>query len=138
MSAEENKATFKRFVEHWDKGSLDIVDELIHTDFIYHRPGMEDIRGRDGMKEWGRQFHAAFTNVNHIFEHLVAEDANVAFRFTITALHKGEFRGVPATNKNVEFTATGILRFQDGMVAEEWVDMDALGLLQQLGAINLA
>jgi hypothetical protein len=44
--------------------------------------------------------------------------------------------GVPATNRNVEFTATGILRFNNGMMAEEWVDMNALGLLQQLGALN--
>jgi predicted ester cyclase len=95
MSTEENKAALKRFVDQWDKGNLEIVDELVHPDFIYHRPGMEDVRGRDGMKEWGQQFHAAFSNVVHVFEHLVAEDDHLAFRFTITALHKGEFMRIP-------------------------------------------
>ena len=137
MSVEENKATLRRFIEQWDAGNLDIVDELVAADFVFHRPDIEDIRGRDGMKEYGRQIHAAFANLEHIFEDLVTEGDKIAFRFRITALHKGEFMGIPPTNKEVKFTATGIVKFKNEMLAEEWVDMDALGLLQQLGIVKL-
>ena len=47
----------------------------------------------------------------------------------------GTFSGCLHTGK--QFTATGItvLRFARGKVVEEWVNWDALGLMQQLGAV---
>jgi predicted ester cyclase len=43
--------------------------------------------------------------------------------------------GVPATGAEVEIHGQTILRFEDGRCAERWQSMDALGLLQQLGAL---
>ena len=43
--------------------------------------------------------------------------------------------GVAATGRRVEVTATAVYRVVDGTFAEGWVNFDALGLLQQLGAI---
>ncbi len=39
MSAEESKALARRYVEEiWDKGNLDLIDELFTTDFVRHGP----------------------------------------------------------------------------------------------------
>ena len=43
--------------------------------------------------------------------------------------------GIPPTGKVVTATAIHISRFADGKFVEGWSNADALGLLQQLGAI---
>ena len=43
--------------------------------------------------------------------------------------------GLPAPGKTVRMTAIDILRFEDGKIAEHWIESDQLGMLQQLGAI---
>ena len=59
----------------------------------------------------------------------------MAYRLTVTGTHKGEFQGIPPTNKKVSFTSTGISNIVDGKAAEDWVDADTMGLMQQIRAI---
>jgi predicted ester cyclase len=57
--------------------------------------------------------------------------ARVAFRGT----HSGEFWGIPPTGKQVAFSSIEVNRVRDCKVEEHWVELDLLGLMQQLGAI---
>jgi predicted ester cyclase len=43
--------------------------------------------------------------------------------------------GIAPTGKHVTVTAITIFRVEEGKIAELWNNVDALGLLQQLGAI---
>ena len=37
--SEENKALACRYLEEiWDKGNVDVIDELFTTDFVHHGP----------------------------------------------------------------------------------------------------
>ena len=47
----------------------------------------------------------------------------------------GTFSAFPPTGKHVTFTSTEFYRVAGGELAEEWVERDMLGLLQQLGAV---
>ncbi len=57
--------------------------------------------------------------------------ARVAFRGT----HRGEFQGIPPTGKKVAFSSMEFNRVVGGKVEEHWVELDLLGLMQQLGAV---
>jgi predicted ester cyclase len=56
-------------------------------------------------------------------------------RVTAWGTRTGELLGIPPTGKRVERTGIAIRRFEGGKVVEHWAQIDALGLLQQLGAI---
>jgi predicted ester cyclase len=43
--------------------------------------------------------------------------------------------GIPPTGKHLTVTATEIFRLVDDKIAEQWVEADYLGLMQQLGVI---
>ncbi len=68
----------------------------------------------------------------------VAEGDKVAGRFTLRGTRKGELFGVSPSNRLVTFTATGIYRFENGLLAEDWVEYDALGILNQISSGNTA
>jgi predicted ester cyclase len=46
--------------------------------------------------------------------------------------HGGEFLGVAASGRRVEFTSTAILSIRDGLIAEAWDEMDTGAILGQL------
>ena len=62
----------------------------------------------------------------------------MAYRLTVSGTHKGEFQGIPPTDRKVSFTSTGISNIVDGKVGKDWVDADTMGLMQQLGVIPSA
>jgi steroid delta-isomerase-like uncharacterized protein len=49
--------------------------------------------------------------------------------------HKAQFNGIPATGKKVQVEYMDIWRIKNGQIVENWVMMDILGLLIQLGVI---
>ena len=70
-------------------------------------------------------------------EEIFSEGEMVAARVAFRGTHRGEFQGIPPTGKEVAFTSIEVNRVRDGKVEEHWVELDLLGLMQQLGAIPL-
>jgi predicted ester cyclase len=123
VSAEENKAISNRVAEAIGKGDLGAFDDLMAADLA------EEFK-RD-IAEMRRAFpDYAGTNVNQI-----AEGDRVANRFVFLGTHLGEFMGVAPTGRRVEFVGHSIDRVVEGRIVESWVEVDLLGVLQQLGAI---
>jgi len=53
----------------------------------------------------------------------------------MTGTHKGEFMGIPPTNKKVTISAITIDRIAGGKYVEEWLRFDTLDFMQQLGIV---
>ena len=69
------------------------------------------------------------------FELQVAEGDVVVTRGTTRGTHEGSFAGIEATGEKIALPWVFITRFVEGQIAEDWELYDALGLMQQLGAI---
>ena len=137
MSAEENKALTRRVMEEmFNKGNLDAADELLAPDFVDHDPAMpEDVRGPEGFKEYVGAFRSAFSDLHIRIEDQIAEGDKVVQRWTGTGTHDGDSMGIAPTGNRVEISGMEISRISGGKVAEVWEGYDAMGLMQQMGAI---
>jgi predicted ester cyclase len=123
VSLEENKALSTRVAQAISAGDLDALDELM-------APELAEEFKRD-IAEIRRAFpDYAGTNVEQI-----AEGEKVASRFVFLGTHLGEFEGVAPTGKRVEFIGHSIDRVVEGKIVESWVEVDMLGVMQQLGAV---
>jgi ketosteroid isomerase-like protein len=65
---------------------------------------------------------------------MVAEGDLVFLRSRYSGVHQGEWRGVEPTGRSVEWDAWQVLRIVDGLIVEERMLMDRMGLIEQLGA----
>jgi steroid delta-isomerase-like uncharacterized protein len=138
MSTEENKAVVRRFWEEWNKGkeaAMAAIEEFCAPDYVYHGAGVFGDMDLASIKQMTIAFFTAFPDQHYALEDLIAEADKVVHRYTCRATHQGEFMGVPATGKVVTFTGIAISRFAGGKWVEDWESFDALGLMQQLGAI---
>ncbi len=136
MSTEENKALVRRFIEEvWSKANLAVIDELLATNFVLHNPPPEVAPDLEGYKQWVSMTHAGLSNLHSTIEDLIAEGDKVASRWTASGTHQGELMGIAPTGKQVTVTGISIDRIVGGKIAEEWGEMDMLGMMQQLGVI---
>ena len=138
MSTQENKATFRRYVEEgWAKGNVEVADEVFAEGYVAHQPdGSEEKRGPEDVKQFLRQYREAFPELQITLEDQIAEDDKVVTRWSSLGTHRGEFRGIAPTGNEVSLTGMGIFRFSEGKVVESWDNFDQLGMLRQLGAIS--
>jgi len=137
MSAEENKAVVRRFNELFGEclrtGDVDILDEVLAPNFVYHSPGAPpDLRG---FKQSLLMLSAGLHDLRYSVEDLFAEGDKVADRMAWQATHQGELMGIPPTGNTVTGTEMHISRIAEGKIVERWGQGDNLGLMQQLGAI---
>lgn len=136
MSTEENKALIRRLSdEGWNKGNLNIADELVAANSISHIAGYPDIVGPEGFKQFVGMYLSAFTNMRWTTEDLIAEGDLVVERWSATATHTGNLMGIPPTGKSATVAGINISKIAKGKVVESWGNFDALGMLQQLGVI---
>ena len=138
MSAEESKALARRYVEEiWDKGNLDLIDELFTTDFVRHGPPAVEgeVRGPEGFKGLVSTYHAGFPDFRVTIDEMIAEGDSVVSRWTVRGTHQGELLGNAPTGNQVTFTGFLVDRISGDKIEEEWVDYDTLRVMQQIGAV---
>ncbi len=133
---EANKAIVRRGLEElYNRGNLDLADEIFAPEYVWHNVGGPDVHGSEGMKQHVALVRNAFPDIHITADDMIAEGAKVVTRWTIVATHKGEFVGIPPTDVKVTFTGILISRIADGKIVEDWENSDVLGLMQQLGVI---
>jgi steroid delta-isomerase-like uncharacterized protein len=133
---EQNKHVVHQFFEALDRQDTERMDQLVSsTNYSLHFSGMPPMDWNANKKEFLAPLTKAFPDLRRNIVDMVAEGDKVAVSINVTGTYKGEFQGIPATGKQVSFTAMDILTIIDGKVAEEWATADMMGLMQQIGAI---
>ena len=136
MSVAENKATARRLLEEaWSKGKLDVVDECVTADYVFHDPAAPGIRGPEGLKQLITMYRTGYPDLTCTIEDQLADGDKVIARWSCGGQHLGELMGIPATGKRTTTSGISIPRFEGGKAVEEWTRWDTLGWLQQLGVI---
>ncbi len=140
MSTEENKALVRRYYEECNaiKGNpakvRAMVDEFFAPDFVGHAPVSGDMNF-EKHKQYRVNQYTALPDLNWIVDDMIAEGDKVVARAAVRGTHKGEYRGIAATERSVSVPGVDIFRIAGGKFVELWSYLDTLGLMQQLGVI---
>lgn len=136
-TTEVNIAVVRRFWQGFNAHNLAVWDEVCAPDFVNHDPGLPtpDTDLPTTKQTIAAVMLAPFPDIQSAEQDLVAEGDKVAVRRLFRGTHNGPFLGVPPTGKPITFSAIFWSRLRDGKIVEQWVNFDALGLLQQLGLV---
>ncbi len=142
MSVEQNKAIVSKFFEElWNNRNFDLADELFATDCVTHqlRSGNEVVslpRGPEVVKRHVAEWLTAFPDLSFAVEQTIADADRVVSRAVMQGTHTGSWNGIAPTGKLVSIRMIVIQRIAKGKIAEDWVLVEALGLLQQLELVE--
>ena len=133
MGKNENIAAQVKFGEAVVSGKLEGLREVVDAKALDHDPWPGQGLGPEGYIRFFGELRKSFPDLNISVEKLVADDDNVAFAYTLTGTHQGEFLGIAPTGRKISARGMQISRFENGKIVERWGSSDELGILQQLG-----
>jgi steroid delta-isomerase-like uncharacterized protein len=132
----DHEATMRRFYDCLSAHDVDGFGELLADDLVEHErfPGFPPTK--EGVKDIFRMYFAAFPDLQFDVQDVLSDGDKVVARTRCSGTNQGEFMGMPATGKRFEVEEIDIVRFgEDGLAHEHWGVFDAMGMMQQLGAI---
>jgi predicted ester cyclase len=75
------------------------------------------------------------SNPQYTVEDLIAEGDKVVVRFTMVGTRQGQSSDIPPSHCQISTAGITVYRIVNGKIAEHWVNLDRLGLLDQLRAV---
>ena len=136
MSTTQGKSIVRRVLdEAFNQGNLTIVDELVTPDGISHHSSWGTPANRMGLKQLIAMFRTAFPDLVCTIEDEITQGNKIAAHWTMRGTHKGRFLGNPPTNKPILVQGLIYARIEKHQVVENWILVDEIGMLQQLGLV---
>jgi steroid delta-isomerase-like uncharacterized protein len=114
------------------------VAALYTDDCVIADPVME-ITGKDGLLDALRVFFGAFRLTSIGIDHVIAQDDQLAVRWSWSVIHQGEYLGVPATGKAFDTWNVMLLEVRDSRFSRDTSVWDAgeLRRLERLAGLRL-
>jgi steroid delta-isomerase-like uncharacterized protein len=130
-----NKDIARRFMDDcWSQGKLDGMRDLVSDKCTIHDPVFPSLAaGVESLKRHIMTCRNGFPDLRFTIEDTIAERNEVVLHWTGQGTHKGEFLGMPPTNKKATVSGTSIFRIDNGKIVEQWADWNLMSLMQQLG-----
>jgi predicted ester cyclase len=123
------------YEEIWNQHRYDVADELFHPAF--EQVGVPGSAGPAGKVAAIRAYHATCPDLRLVVDNLIAGEDGVAARVTLTGTDTGGLREWAPTGRPVRGWIVEFFRFRDGLIIGDWVGADWLGVLQQLGKVEV-
>jgi len=99
--------------------------EFVTSDWVGHDPVIADRRGPAALIDQVKQIQKDFPDVRFDIEDLVAEGDKVLARWTARGSHY-------LIKRQVELTGMSLARFEDGRIAESWLERDSAALVRMV------
>lgn len=136
QSVEKNKKIARQSLEAITEGNYHLLEKITNTKkFKMHFPGDKYPLNFEESVNMNKEYNTAFPDSKISIEKQIAEGDYVATMVTFSGTNKGKFQDMPASGKKMKISAMILQRIEDDKIIEEWDEFDALGMLQQIGAI---
>ena len=127
------------FNEACNQGNLNVTDRIVAPSFtLFIPPSLGEgpqLTGRDGFRQLVLGTRAGFSDLHFEVHDVTANDDTVMVSWTMTGTHDGDWQGIAPTGRRASLVGVDVFKVADGLIVEERIHGDFLGLLRQLGAL---
>jgi steroid delta-isomerase-like uncharacterized protein len=128
-----NKELVRRFYnEVYVDWNMALVDEVVSPLFTSHDWPKGSATGPKGFRDYYAAIRSALPDARYEVDDLIAEGDKVVVRWRLLGTHKGDFRGIAASGREIALKGIAIYRIQAGKLMERWVVSDLHGVLEEI------
>ena len=132
-----NRTLVQNVIEEiYNKGNLNLADEITTNQYVPHDSTLNTGTGATGLKNHASTLRTAFPDLHLNIEEIHSDGDTVITRLTAQGTHNGNFLNVPATGRSIRTTGILISHVKNGKLADSFMNWDALGVMQQIGAVQ--
>lgn len=133
MTTEQaNIALVRSTLDALNEGDVETCVARMRPDFVINLAGVPQMYGPDVWLQGAQVIKRGLPDLRGQIDEILAAGDRVALRLTFRGTHQGEFLGIPATGRTVEYVSHEFYRITDGLFAEEWICSDMATLRSQL------
>lgn len=114
------------YLEIWNTGEVDTLEEIVTQDFVRHAGPDESVRSRAELARLVTRTRSLYERVRITTDDQMVAGGKGAFRGTFYGVHR-KTRGI------VSFPVMGMVRLVNDRIAEEWIIGDNFLSLMALG-----
>lgn len=139
MTVEENLNIIEQADEAFQTADWDRFLNLHAESVVVNTPGSsEPVKGREGLAELVKSYHAAFPDIKTETESLFGQGNWVVTEEVLTGTNTGPMTSptgeeIPPTNKPIRMNQALVFQVENGLIQEVHLYFDQLGMLTQLG-----
>jgi steroid delta-isomerase-like uncharacterized protein len=130
---EANITLIRASFADFNAGDFDGCVDRLAPDFAINLAELpEPTHGPDARRQGAEVMKRAFPDIEAHIHDIFAAGDRVAVRLTFSGTHAGEFLGVPATGRSIDYVSHEFYRVANGLIAEEWICSDTATLMRQI------
>lgn len=136
MSVEQNKEAIRRLFNMFNSHEFSRMNEVCDEDMVYRTASGIELVGLDAYRDVMVQLNEGFPDFEYSLEDIVGEGDRIHCTYRYTGTHKGEFFGIPASNRKADYLVASVCLFEDGKLVDEFDFYDGLTFMRQLGVLS--
>lgn len=145
LDAESNKELCRRFIQKvFNEGELSLIGEFMSPDVVNHElaDSLGDTKPTQGHNiDWVTDlvylYRQALPDLHVEIENQIAEGDMVVTCLRARGTQTNALMTIEASGNKVDISGIRVDRVAAGKIVESWFHLDALGMLRQLGAVEI-
>jgi len=130
----QNRALVLRYFEEvWNQGNLDVLDELIASDYVNHSSSIPNPRpGPADLKPIVAEMRRGIPDLKYEILDMVVAPDKVAVHVRMTGTHRAALFGMQPSGCRIDVRQMQFEWIKDGRIVQHWRLTDDLALLKQM------
>lgn len=115
----------------WNKKDFTAIQDLLDPEIVIHSL-LGDYHGQEAMKKVVDSWLKAFPDLIVTNKNVIAESDLVVIQWGAQGTHRGEFKNIKPTGKQVSYEGVSIYKIKDHKIVEYWGYLDMQHLFNQI------
>lgn len=121
----------------FSSGDFTDIEKYVDAAIVDHTPDQGQTPGIEGLRGAFKVFRTAFPDLKFKIIEIIISGSKAVVHSNITGTNTGEFMGMPATNKKVDYNQVDIIYFNtNNKATDRWGYFDFPKFMQQLGLMK--
>ena len=129
-----NEEVVRAVLEAVNRRDADGDQAYLADDLVYRNPAVGET-DKQGWRTFHAGAYAGFPDFQVTIERMLSAGDTVIAEGRVTGTHRGEFAGMPASNRSFDVPIAFVVDIADGKVRRWHSYFDAATMLRQLGAL---